>query len=431
MKNTFNKVTQSLFEAFKGPRTKDFEFEKMCQEYEVCKGRMLSLKSVIDNYPSRLEGYKLTLDSLISNFETIFSKDQENYFQFMSNVAAAHKALSSKLLNMFNKTEQLKSSMDKWTENCSSVDGKLSLREEKRKIFDHYDEKMAEMIDERNKLIVKGKIPSEKDDEKYFRNIKKYQNAAKEYVDATNDAYKHICYFLDSRYDNISISVVDFIQIEASFYNEASYIFNFFKNYKNNVMGLRQNFRPTHRDYEASNFIRGKSLLNLDIEELMKSCTTISGVIEGKPGARRNSIGNNNEMNKAKTFNQNMNNNINKRRSNTFLNPYGNNNNNNYYRNNNYGNNNYGNNNYGNNNFGNNNFGNNNYGNNSNYVNNPYTNKIDNSIPDPFANEQNTESLNPYGENNNMNNDMPPHNINPYNQGNNNSGDNPFDHPNI
>ncbi len=396
MKNTFNKLTQSLFEAFKGPRTKDFEFEKMVQEYQVCKERMLSLKNVIDNYPSRLEGYQLTLDTLISNFETIFDKDQGNYFQFMTNVVGAHKALKEKLLNMFTKLEHLKSSMDKWTEHCSSVDGKLALREEKRKNFDHYDEKMGELVEERNKMISKGKIPGEKDDEKYTRNIKKYQSAANDYVEAGNDAYKHICYFLDSRYDNISISVAEFIEIEASFYNEASFIFNFFKNVRNNVMDLRQNFIPTQRDYDASNFIRGKSLLNINVEEMMKSCTSISGVIEGKPGYTSKSI---NEKNKSKNFNQNGNmNNYNQQRSKTFLDPYGNSNNNN--------------------------FGNNNYINN-NYVANPYNN---NSVPDPFGNEPNNNPYNPYGNNNN--NFNTPH-INPYDQGNDNLGDNPFDHPNV
>ena len=397
MKNTFNKLTQSLFEAFKGPRTKDFEFEKMVQEYQVCKERMLSLKNVIDNYPSRLEGYQLTLDTLISNFETIFDKDQGNYFQFMTNVVGAHKALKEKLLNMFTKLEHLKSSMDKWTEHCSSVDGKLALREEKRKNFDHYDEKMGELVEERNKMISKGKIPGEKDDEKYTRNIKKYQSAANDYVEAGNDAYKHICYFLDSRYDNISISVADFIEIEASFYNEASFIFNFFKNVRNNVMALRQNFTPTQRVYDASDFIRGKSLLNINVEEMMKGCTSISGVIEGKPGYTSKSI---NEKNKSKNFNQNGNmNNYNQQRSKTFLDPYGNSNNNN--------------------------FGNNNYINN-NYVANPYNN---NSVPDPFGNEPNNNPYNPpYGNNNN--NFNTPH-INPYDQGNDNLGDNPFDHPNV
>ena len=407
MTNTFNKITQSVYEAFKGPRTKDYEFEKMAQEYQISKDRMLSMKSIIDNYPEKLEGYKFTIETLISHFESIFSKDQEQYFQFMTNVTGAHKALVDKLLKMFTKIGQLQTSMNKWTEHCTSVDGKLEVREEKRKTFDHYDEKMAEMLEERNKILMKGKVPSEKDDEKYFRNIKKYQNAANEYVDATNEAYKHICYFLDSRYENISLSVVEFIEIEAAFYNEASYIFNFFRNSRNQISFLKQNFRPTKRDYEASNFIRGKSLLNIDADELMKQCQTFSGVIEGKKDYNRTST-TKDDMKNNQNFNQNNNtnnNNFSQQRSNT-LNPYGN---NNY---------------------------NNNYNNNRNYAPNHYTNKFDNTIPDPFSNNNNNNGFgNPYGNNgnngNNMDNNMAPSHYNPYSKGNNNLGDNPFDHPNV
>ena len=358
------------------------------------------MKTIIDNYPEKLEGYKLTIETLTSQFDSIFNKDQEKYFEFMTNVVGAHKALIDKIVKMFTKMEQLQSSMNKWTEHCTSVDGKLEIREEKRKTFDHYDEKMAEMLEERNKILMKGKTPSEKDDEKYVRNIKKYQAAANEYVEATNDAFKHICYFLDSRYENISLSITEFIEIEAAFYNEASYIFNFFKNIRNQINFLKQTFRPTKRDYEASNFIRGKSLLHIDADELMKSCATITGVIEGKKGYNRTST-NNSDMNRAQTFSQNNNNNFNQQRTNT-LNPYGNNNN----------------------------FGNNNFNNNRNYAPNPYTNKFDNSIPDPFSNNNNGFN-NPYGNNNNMDNNMQPPHINPYNKGNNNLGDNPFDHPNV
>ena len=421
MKNTFNKLTQSLFEAFKGPRTKDFEYEKMTQKYQVCKERMLSLKSLLEKYPSRLEGYKTTLENLVSILETIFDKEQSGYFQFMSNVVGAHKALNEKLSNMFLRMDNLKKNMSNWSKNCESVDSKLTLREEKRKTFDHYDEKMGELLEERNLIITKGKIPSEKDDEKYVRNVKKYQSSAKEYIEATNDAFKHMCYFLDSRFENLSLSIVEFIEIEAAFYNEASYILNFFRNSRNNIQALKQQYQPIRIDYDASNFIRGKSLLNIDIEELMKNCETISGVIEGKPGYDRKSS--NNEMSKAPTFSQTNNqahNNFinNQQRSNTFSNPY--NNNNNY--NNNYGNNNF-NNNY------------NNYNNNNNVAVNPYKkNIIDNSIPDPFAEQPNNNNVanSLYGggdvSNNNNNNSRP---FNPYDQGNNNGGDNPFDKPNI
>ena len=142
-------------------------------------------------------------------------------------------------------------------------------------------------------------------------------------------------------------------------------------------------------------------LININVEEMMKGCTSISGVIEGKPGYTSNSI---NEKNKS-TFNQNGNmNNYNQQRSKTFLDPYGNDNNKN--------------------------FGNNNY-NNNNYASNPYFNSnFDISVPDPFKNELKNEPYYPCGNNNN-NNNFNTHLINPYNQGNDNLGDNPFDHPNI
>ena len=43
MKNQFNKITQGIFEAFKGPRTKDFEYDKMVQEYQFCKDRIVNI----------------------------------------------------------------------------------------------------------------------------------------------------------------------------------------------------------------------------------------------------------------------------------------------------------------------------------------------------------------------------------------------------
>jgi hypothetical protein len=271
---------------------------------------------------------------------------------------------------------------------------------------------MAVLVEERNKIIIKGKIPGEKDEEKFTRNLKKYQSSGTEYVDATNDAYKHIGYFLDSRYDNISISVVEFIEIEAAFYNEASYIFNFFKNMRNNLMGLKQNFIPIPRDYDASNFIRGKELLKYKIEE------AIVGDIPGNPNYIPKKS---NELEKAPTMSRTV---IEKkyekkedfyhRGNNNFLDPYGT-----YNNNNNFGNNNYNyNNNY-----------NNNFGNNNNNYAKSQINKFDNSIPDPFANQSNNGNFNPYGSNTINNNDKS-NNANPYNQGN-NLGDNPFDHPNI
>ena len=191
---------------------------------------------------------------------------------------------------------------------------------------------MGDLYEERQKIFAKGDSPDEKDEERFIRNIKKYQDAAKAYIDATNEAYKFICYFIDSKYENVSIGVAEFLDIELIFYLEAYKIFNYFRNIKNNVLTIKQSFKAPIRNYEAADYIRGKSLLNLNVEEMMKNTVNISGVIEGKSdNSNKNAIKNETSSfhqnqssfsNNNNNFSNNYNNHYN---PNTLLNPYTNN----------------------------------------------------------------------------------------------------------
>ena len=107
----------------------------------------------------------------------------------------------------------MKEFTNEWNDNSSSVDAKLAFREEKRKNYEHYDKKLAELLEERNKIISEGRMPEEKDDDKLFKYIKKFQNSANEYIKATNEAFKHLYFFLDSKNNNIMLSIVGFLVI--------------------------------------------------------------------------------------------------------------------------------------------------------------------------------------------------------------------------
>ena len=401
--NTFNKLTQGLFEVFKGPRTKDYEYDKMAQEYNLSKERLLNLKSLIESYPSKLEGYKKTLDNLILSFEVVFDGVQGMYNKFITDVVTRHKSLNEKLMNMFTRIEGLKEEMEKWTKNCSTVDEKMKIREEKRKDFDHYDEKMGDLYEERQKIFAKGKEPDEKDEEKFRRNIKKYKDAASAYVAATNDAYKFICLFLDTKYEIVSIGIAEFLDIELIFFREAAVIFSYFQNIKRNVLTIKQSFSPPIRNYDASNFIRGKTLLNINIEDLAKDNTLITGTMGGK---KDSSNTNNNESSNPSMpkSNQYSYTNYQNNKNNQNINPYPNQNNNQNILN--------------------------------PYTNEPnqpqasynfYKNNIDNSVPNPFSNNNQSYIQNNSVMNNNA--PSPQQQKNPYFRG--VSGENPFNKPNI
>lgn len=402
MRDNFTINNQSLYEIFKGPIKKDYEYDKINEEYQISKGRMLSFKSVIDTYPSRLEGYKSINESFILNLEAFFKRENK-YYQFISNVIGAHKNFSSKLMKMFSDIENMKEFTNEWNENSSSVEAKLAFREEKRKNYEHYDKKLSELFEERNKIISEGKMPEKQDDDKLIKYIKKFQNSANEYIKATNEAYKHLYFFLDSKNNNIILCIVQFLEIEIKFFNEVCYIFNYFKNCRNNIMSIIQNTNSPVINYDATNFIRGRNLLNISIEEIQR-CLSISPKTDERPNYMGNR-GNNQNINTNANNNNNFNN-ISKSVNNEIINPFSNDNNYTNYSNNfNISSNNGFNSNY-------------NINASANYAINPYLkNKIDNSIPDPFAYKSN----NNYRNGNNDDHSSK----NPYNIGNNNI-DNPF-----
>ena len=220
-----------------------------------------------------------------------------------------------------------------------------------------------------------------KKDKKFLLKVIFLKDAANEYVTATNEAYKFICYFIDSKYENISKNIAEFLDIELIFFNEARNIFNYFQNIKRNVSTIKQSFMPPKRNYDASNFIRGKALLNLNVEDLMKSSTCFSGIIDG---TGKSTISNEkkptNEFNRTSSF-QNSN-----KKETPLLNPY--------------------------------------LGNDNKPFSNFYGSNIGNS--NPFQNN-NDNNNNPFINNNYP--QQPQERKNPYSEG--PSGDNPFDKPNI
>lgn len=263
--NTFNKIKQPLVEAFNGPRTVDFEFDKKVEEYKLVRNRVMLIKEVLDTYADRLTGWKEILNK-ISTFDLAFDKDQKAYSNFMHNVVQAHKALLQKIVCMQSELTKLSNISNKFIDQFNEIDGKLEVRKEKRKDYDHYDEKMEELTKDRNKTLSKGKTPSESDEERYTRNIEKFQKAAGEYVNITNETYKNINQFLDARYDNIATLVASLCELEKTFFTEGMKIAGFFNNFGAVAKNLKSTLVPltsnNNNGYDATNYIRGGELLS-------------------------------------------------------------------------------------------------------------------------------------------------------------------------
>lgn len=265
------KYSPVILQELGGPPQHDYDYEKRLQDFKEGKNRMITLKKVIDNFPKKLEGYKEILDTIVGTCDYVFDKNQKGYSQFMHNITSAHRALTNKLIGLFNQFGQLRNSTNNWIKEINEVSAKCRQRDQCKKNYDHYENKLYELNTDRMKDIKKKNKISESDHERFMRNIGKFQKAGKEYIYASNSAFRSMEQFLNIRYDRIINAMVTFVEAERSFYNEANHIMNFFINVRNNAMGLKNTLIPLSTKYEASNFIKGRAIINMSAEEIFSS----------------------------------------------------------------------------------------------------------------------------------------------------------------
>ena len=220
---------------------------------------------------------------------------------------------------------------------------------------------------------------------------------------------------MNNRFDRIIMTMVSLIEAERNFYNEANHIMNFFANIRNNSFNLKKSFRFIHTNYDASVYLKGRTILTMSVEEIFSNNFKIMPIPQNQ--------GQSQEQGQDNNFGNSNNN------SNKIINPFtaeSDEQNNNNMSNNNMNNNNIPGNNFGNNNTNCNTYNKTGFGNKSTRetyaMSNPYNSQANNQFPgnqnnfgnnnfvpkdsyNPFGNNNNNEFNNPYsGGNNNFNN---------------------------
>ena len=398
-----------VFQTLGGSPQRDFEFEKRQQDFIEVKDRMATLKKAIDNFPLKLQGYKQVLDTISGTSEFFFDKNQKECYQFMHNISSAHRALSEKLNLLFTQFAQIKNNTAIWVKELNEVINKCKLREQCLKKYYHYEKKLYQLNEDRMIEIRKKNKISESDHERFIRNVGKFQKSGKDLIFASNSAFRAIELFMNNRYDKVVMTMVNLVEAERSFYNEANHIMNFFTNIRNNAFNIKKSYVTTNTKYDASLYIKGRTILNMSVEEIFSPNYRPAPL----PQQGNNFINNGNN-------NDNNNNSNNNNNSRGIVNPFtaeSNNNNNN-------------------NDFGNNNM---NYGNNNNKSGFEYKSTRDTyAMSNPYNSQANSfqgNNNNNFGKSNNFNNNMnnsyaPKDGYNPFgsfnSDNNNNNGYNPY-----
>ncbi len=168
MPNFWTKATQAINETFSGPRTKDVEFEAMLNEFKTTEKYLLNFKNIFQHISNFNMSLKSSCSELYQTTLNIYEKDCP--YAAVAGTIVNINAELHKITEEFNqKISIIVSKISKWSLLFDEVKTNTISREEARKDYDHYEEKMNKLIKTRHEKLKKNSKESQSDLEMYQR----------------------------------------------------------------------------------------------------------------------------------------------------------------------------------------------------------------------------------------------------------------------
>lgn len=218
MPNFFTKTTQRISEAINGPRTKDAEFQELVEKMKSIETGVLTLRSILQNFVN----YTSSIGNLFKEISESIGKiydPSSPFYNIGKSIHDAHQVMFTEYSEFYKSTSKLYSKTSEWSALFTQAKDQIKKREEKRRTYDHYEQKLDKLYEKEGK----GK-KNKKDEEVIERNEEKYKKAAEEYVSSSEKSFKTISEILDRRYEMINPVCADLIQKELKFFSSLSKI---------------------------------------------------------------------------------------------------------------------------------------------------------------------------------------------------------------
>lgn len=175
MPNFWSRGIQYLEEKLGADVTEDKDFELTLKKIEVTEKGLSSLRMVLQNFNSYTERFCQFFKDL-NNAINIIYEDTPYYF-FIEEFLCKQQLINTHFEDLNKLIAKLYSRTSEWSRIFDTAKNQLVERENKRKIYDHYEKKLL-------------KIQKSKDKKYLERNEEKYTKAASEYVDFSEKIYK-------------------------------------------------------------------------------------------------------------------------------------------------------------------------------------------------------------------------------------------------
>ena len=247
MPNFWSRAWQYLEEKLGGTVTEDKDFENILKRIDKTEKGLASLRAVLQNFNSYIEKFCSFFQDLNNALNIIY--ENSPYYLFIEEFVCKQQIINTHFEDLNKLVIKLYSRTSEWDRIFESAKNQLKEREEKRKIYDHYEKKIL-------------KIQKSSSNEKYIRrNEEKYTMAASEYVEISEKVYNLLQDSLKLSWKLTNALVSDFITGEKNLFDGISSSLSCFKDNRKRFAEI---------EYSLSNPNSKRKTFNYDPLKYMK-----------------------------------------------------------------------------------------------------------------------------------------------------------------
>ena len=258
MPNFWTKAGQFITEAISNNKTQDEDYKELCNQMTKTELGINSLKNILKNYNTYSEPFYKYIQTLNEALNQIY-KDSPLTAQ-IENITIKHGFILDDLNNLNKIISKLYSKTSEWDTIFEKAKELQKIREEKRKNFDHYEQKLLKIEGDQNK---------KKNTELLIRNQEKYSKALKEYLDISEKSFEIIKTSIKLSWELTNPIISELCSTEQNIFERFSiHLGDFSKTASNLDLAMKKAFNPENpkgdeinSSYDPKRCIRSQTLM--------------------------------------------------------------------------------------------------------------------------------------------------------------------------
>ena len=179
--NLWNKAGNFITNAISRDKTKDEKYQSFCKKMYLIESGIKSLKAILKGYNTYLDPFCKYLKTLNESINKIYKNSPLRIE--VNEIIKTHESILKEIHNLEKIISKLHSKTSEWDAIFEKAKESIRIRDEKRRIYDHYEQKLSKIEENQNKKKEKDYV---------IRNREKYTTASKEYFDASEKSFEII-----------------------------------------------------------------------------------------------------------------------------------------------------------------------------------------------------------------------------------------------